>query len=451
MRLIKQNIERDGSGSVTLFPEEPEDMVCYPATTCSLPSKTPVPTRTLRPTLLCPLLIDSLTPVQWHAFNLIRPNDLLNASAVRRVTTESMTGATSSQRVHTYLTIRVKSLDFDSQAGQLHVSGQIASENRYVKMGQYHTLDLELQRNFTLIKESTEDGWDSIARKQLEEAIDTRRGAEAVAVVMQEGLANIAFITPTQTILKQRVEVSIPKKRTGHTANHEKGLEKFFSTVLDTLLRQMEGMAPTASNSGTTELDSSTRPILIASPGFLAQSFLKHVDRTATLKASKPLLQLRKTMFAVHSSTGSLHSLSEVLSDPTVTAQLSDTKYARETALMTNFMDSLRRDDGRAWYGPLEVEKAVEKGAVGRGGGVLLISDKLFRAQEVATRRRWVTLVDRVRDKEGGEVRVLSSEHESGRRLEELSGVAAILTFPIMDLDEDEDEDEDKAVDDTSI
>jgi protein pelota len=27
MRLIKQNIERDGSGIITLFPEEPEDMV----------------------------------------------------------------------------------------------------------------------------------------------------------------------------------------------------------------------------------------------------------------------------------------------------------------------------------------------------------------------------------------------------------------------------------------
>lgn len=26
MRLIKQNIERDGSGTVTLFPEDPEDM-----------------------------------------------------------------------------------------------------------------------------------------------------------------------------------------------------------------------------------------------------------------------------------------------------------------------------------------------------------------------------------------------------------------------------------------
>lgn len=30
MRLIKQNIERDGSGTITLFPEEPEDMVSSP-------------------------------------------------------------------------------------------------------------------------------------------------------------------------------------------------------------------------------------------------------------------------------------------------------------------------------------------------------------------------------------------------------------------------------------
>ena len=105
-------------------------------------------------------------------------------------------------------------------------------------------------------------------------------------------------------------------------------------------------------------------------------------------------------------------------------------------------MTMLRKDDGRAWYGSKEVEKAVEKGAVGRGGGVLLISNALFRAQDVAIRRRWVSLVDQVRDLEGGEVRVLSSEHESGKRLEGLGGIAAILTFPLDDLDEgDDDED----------
>jgi protein pelota len=31
----------------------------------------------------------------------------------------------------------------------------------------------------------------------------------------------------------------------------------------------------------------------------------------------------------------------------------------------------------------------------------------------------------------------LSSMHESGRRLEDLTGIAAILTYPIEDLDEE--------------
>ncbi|MBW4971697.1 hypothetical protein KZY98_14660, partial [Croceibacter atlanticus] len=49
------------------------------------------------------------------------------------------------------------------------------------------------------------------------------------------------------------------------------------------------------------------------------------------------------------------------------------------------------------------------------------------------------------REVEGGEVRVLSSDHESGKRLDGLGGIAALLTFPIADDDlgsDDEDEDE---------
>lgn len=139
-----------------------------------------------------------------------------------------------------------------------------------------------------------------------------------------------------------------------------------------------------------------------------------------------------------HSSSGHLHSLNEVLQLPEVIARLKDTQYAREAKLMDDFMALLRKDDGRAWYGPKEIERAVEKGAVGRGGGILLISNALFRAQDVAVRRRWVRLVDRVRDIEGGEVRTLSSEHESGKRLDGLGGIAAILTFPLDDLDEED-------------
>lgn len=397
MKLIRSHIDRDGSGSVTLCPEEPEDM--------------------------------------WHAFNLIRPTDLLTAKALRRVTDKSAsTGSTRSENVQLNLKIRVKSLDFDAQAGQLHVSGQIAAETKYTKIGQFHTLDLELQRNFTLEKDAQDgEGWDSVAREQLAEATDQTRGTEAVAVVMHEGLANICFVTQFQTVLRQRIEHTVPRKRAGagRSADHDKGLQKFFNVVLDTLMRQL-----------TTLLENkpgATFPILLASPGFTAAGFLKHINEVATSKSDKLLQDLvkRKAFLIVHTSSGHLHSLNEVLKSPEVLVNMKDTKYAKETELMDKFFELLRKDDGRAWYGPQEVDRAVEKGAVGRGGGTLLISHSLFRSQDIATRRRWVRLVDRVRDVEGGDVRILSSDHESGRRLEGLGGVAAILTFPIEDEDSD--------------
>lgn len=362
----------------------------------------------------------------WFTYNLIRPTDTLRASALRRVTTESSTGSTSSTRIHTTLTIRVTGLDFDPQSAELHVSGRIAEETKFTKVGQYHTLDLELNRNFTLEKA---EGWDSVARDLVKEACDPVKSSEAWAVVMEEGIANICVLTGSRTVLRQKVEGRIPRKRGGLAqGEHDKGMGKFFQTVLDTLLRHID----------LTE----AKPILLAGPGYTARNFQKFILETATRTGNKALLAQKANFVVVHASSGHLHSLNEVLQSPEVLVKLKDTKYAQETKLMDDFLTMLRRDDGKAWYGPREVEQAAEQGAVGRGGGVLLISDALFRAQDVAVRRRWVSLVDQIKDVEGGEVRVLSSEHESGKKLDGLGGIAAILTFPLNDLDDEDDDEE---------
>lgn len=207
-------------------------------------------------------------------------------------------------------------------------------------------------------------------------------------------------------------------------------MSKFFQTTLDTLIRHLDF------NTSSTSLSSNdaVRPILLASPGFVASSFQKHIQNVAN-STTPALKRLLPSIIVVHSASGYLHSLTEVLQSPAVKSILADTKYARETKLMDDFLEQLRKETNKATYGPREVEAAVEQGAVGRGGGVLIMSNRLFRSVDVAERKRWVGLVDRVRDVEGGEVRVLSEDHESGRRLDGLGGVAALLTFPILDED----------------
>ncbi|KAI1822497.1 pelota [Xylaria intraflava] len=375
-----QRLEEIGEGSLTLLPVEPEDM--------------------------------------WHAHNLIGPEDIVKAHAIRKVTTESKTGSTVSERVHTDLTIRVTSTFFDPASSQLHVSGTVIAENAFVNIGQYHTLDLELNRPFTLWKKH---GWDSVARETLSDALRQDKDGAVAAVVMQEGIANICLITEFRTILKQRVESTIPKKRSA-ASDQDSGMRRFFDKTLSTLTRSIDFSTP--------------RPLLLASPGFVAGDFQKYIAGEGTRRGDKTMIALAKQATVVHSSSGHLHSLNEILQSSGVTATMKDMKFSKETRFMDDFFDRLRKDDGRAWYGTVPVEKAVQEGAVGRGGGILLINNSLFRSLDIATRKRYVSMVDRVKE-DGGDARILSSDHESGQRLDALGGIAAILTYPVFDLDEE--------------
>lgn len=64
-------------------------------------------------------------------------------------------------------------------------------------------------------------------------------------------------------------------------------------------------------------------------------------------------------------------------------------------------------------------------------------ADKLFRINNVAKRAKYAALVEGVRDA-GGEALVFSSMHVSGEALNNLSGVAAILRFPLPELEDQE-------------
>lgn len=361
----------------------------------------------------------------WHANNLIAVGDLLRAYTFRKITIESSTGSSRHERKAAMLTIRVTSTFFDPAGSYLHVSGRVAAENSVASVGQYHTIDLELHRPFELWKKH---GWDSVATRTLQEALNQDKDGAIAAVVMDEGSANICLITNFQTLLKQRVSASGSRSSgKAGSSKEERATKRFHDTVLSTLQRAIDFSQP--------------RPLLLASPGFVAANFRQYMIEEGTRLGDKNLVSIAKDATLTHSSSGDVHSLNEVLKNKEVVALMKEKKSASDTRYMDELHSRMRKGDGRAWYGVKPVEKAVMEGAVGRGGGVLLINNDLFRSQEIAIRKRYVALVDKVKD-DGGDVRVLSSDHQSGKALEGLGGIAAILTYPIFDLDEDEDEEQ---------
>lgn len=118
-------------------------------------------------------------------------------------------------------------------------------------MASYHTIDLELNRNFTLFK--TE--WDTIALERVDDSCDITKQADVAAIVCQEGLANFCFLTQHMTIVRQRIETPIPRKRKGSVTNHEKGLERFYEQIYQAIIRHVNFDI--------------IKAVIIASPGFV--------------------------------------------------------------------------------------------------------------------------------------------------------------------------------------
>jgi stalled ribosome rescue protein Dom34 len=87
----------------------------------------------------------------------------------------------------------------------------------------------------------------------------------------------------------------------------------------------------------------------------------------------------------------------------------------------------LASDEQRAWYGPDHVALAADRGAV----GTLLISDELFRAGDPQVRKRYVSIVEDVREKRG-EVLIFSSMHESGQRRYHTVIELRLLTMAVL-------------------
>lgn len=91
----------------------------------------------------------------------------------------------------------------------------------------------------------------------------------------------------------------------------------------------------------------------------------------------------------------------------------------------------MANDSSRAFYGPGHVFAAAEVGAI----DTLLISDALFKNSDGETRKKYVKLVDDVRGG-GSKVHIFSAAHASGEHLNLLTGIAALLRYPMPQLED---------------
>ena len=375
MKIRKQEISaKDGEGSVVLIAEEPEDM--------------------------------------WHLYNLVMKGDELTASTYRKVVSTSSTGSTRSQKKKITLTLKVETTHFDPIESLIRVKGVNINENRFVKIGAYHTIELEVGRKLALKKVC----WDTIYMERLKMACDITKKADLAAIMLQPGLANICLITSHMTVVRCKIEKSIPRKRQGRSG-HDKALKSFYNSVMRAVVQYINFDI--------------VKCVLVASPGFFKNDFFQFVKENA-IKEGFGVLNSNLSRFVLcHAASGHKHDLKNVLADEEIQRLVQDTQAADEVRVLREFFQVLNDDPNRAFYGYKHCVVANESKAIQS----LLVTDSLFRASDIKTRREYVSLVETVREN-GGQVYIFSSLHVSGEQLALVTGVAAILRFPMAEIEE---------------
>lgn len=352
----------------------------------------------------------------WHVYNLVSKGDVIKACTFRKVKEETKTGSVVNTKRKLTLLIRIETIDYDAQGPAIRLGGTNVGESDYVQLNQFHTLDIIQHIPFSLYKKY----WDQLYLERLEEATNAERGSEVAAIVMEEGLANVCLITDISTIVKARIESSIPRKRKG-ASGHDKSLFKFFEKCVQALTQYIN-------------FDQVTT-LIVASPGFVKDQFLNYLE-------DQKLKWYRSEMIVdAHASNGEKQALVEVLSDVTVRSRLSEIRVSGDMGLIDDFFKMLNVDMHRAIYSLKDVEAASEQQAI----ETLLICDSILRDRTIASRRKISTIISRVKEN-GGTVKTVSSLHVAGEKLMQLSGIAALLRFPMYDLQEQDESDEEQTV-----
>ncbi|KAK7337154.1 hypothetical protein VNO77_17715 [Canavalia gladiata] len=373
MKLLEKDFALNQTGTAKIMPEEPDDV--------------------------------------WLLYNLILPGDVVSSDTTRKVHLES-TKATAS-RVKLTLHLKVTCRDFHNDSSTIRLHGRNIQPNQFVTAGSFHTLTLERNKPFHLRKKL----WNNDAVETLNESTETSKSSSDLAVVLfQQQQAEIYLIGKGVTTRCSKIEASNSNANSNSSRKGASWKSMFFRDVFAAFVKRVDLKV--------------VKSVVIASDDASTREEFRKFVYSEAKRVRMRWIEENKSRIVVAGS-GNKCELGEVLGDRAVMDLIKDSNVGVEMRALRELWEMVCNNSDRACYGPKSVECAHEMRAI----ETLLISDELYRSAEIGTRQKYEGLVKSVKEA-GGKALVYSSMHVSSSQLTQLTGVAAILRFPLPDLED---------------
>lgn len=362
----------------------------------------------------------------WYLYNIIFPKDVIRVRTQRKITKkEGDYGVKKISRKNINLTVAVLAVGFeaDEKGTSLTMKTKNLTENENVMKGQVQTIEVKLFQKIKIFK----DVWDSATLDLIDESTDDTKFIDSLIVMYDDGHAGFYFVKRNFTKLHTTISSSLPKKKANMMDIYNKRIEAFDKKVWHYIFETFDV--------------NKLKAVVVAGPGIAKSRFVDRLKDIDKYEADMDIREkVKNNLFkfvAIPTSSTYKSAIEEILKDKRGIKVLEDTKAVKESQKLGEFFDMLQKSPDRAVYGQKEIVIAHREGAIKS----LLIIDGLLRSKNFNVRKRYTKLKNEL-DSQGVDIFLFSESHVSGQKLKDITGIAAILKFPV-DLSELYEADED--------
>jgi len=334
----------------------------------------------------------------WHLYNVIYKNDEVYAYTTREIKPdEEYARPKRGERVSVFLGVRVEDVAWDKLLGRLRIHGTICEAPEIVPTGAHHTLNITLNTPVTIVKKE----WAKHHIQRLERASKASEKPIIIVAIDDEGYA---IATTAQYGVEMKVEESIRLPGKLETEKRATAMKEYFKEALDKL-RQI--------------WTATRNPIAVIGVGFVKNDFAKFVENEAA-DVAKSVVDVKSV------NNGGVAGIYEALRSGVLLKAMKHLRIAEEAEIIEEILKRLGKGEKDVTYGLEDIEKAAQLGAVEK----LVLADTILRKASDEKRLRLEDLMRSIEQK-GGNIIVVSTEHEAGAKLIALGGLAALLRFAL--------------------
>ena len=327
----------------------------------------------------------------WYLSTIIEPKDIVKGKTFRKIKIGSEEARESAKK-YIFMKLEVEKVEFSKTTNILRVLGVIKEAPEDVPLGSHHTFNIDDNTSITIIKEQ----WLKYQIEKLKEACSEKKSSLIICVHDREE-AYFALLKKYGYEILAHIEGDVKKKREEIIKK-----ENFYATIINKLAEYAERYK--------------AKQVILASPSFFKEDLMKELKDN----------ELRQKIVIATCSSATKNGIEEVIKRPEVKEALKLERAAKEMNKVEELLTEIAKDN-LAIYGLKETESASLIGAVKE----LLITDSFIIKSRDENFYNIVDNMMKAVDKAKGNITIISSEHDGGRKLDGLGGIGAILRFKL--------------------